>query len=81
MRGLRPFQDEWLEQVKTRGKESPHVDENTRHSKSFSFAKLMGFRGMRLLSCIPLVCPSHDSLQVSKVNRSQWAFFLNRCPI
>ena len=47
MRGLRPFQDERLEQVKTRGKESPHLDENTRHRNSFFFAKLMGLRSMR----------------------------------
>ena len=43
MKGLRPFEDEPLAQVKARGDQSPHVDEHTRHEFSFSFSDAMGF--------------------------------------
>ncbi len=38
---------------------------------SLDFARSMSFQSMISLSCIPIVCVSHHSLQAGKVNRSQ----------
>jgi hypothetical protein len=75
MKGLRPFEDEPLEQVKAREDQSPHVDEHTRHEFSFSFSDSMGFRDLRSLQCISIVCSSLDSLQaVGSINLERLAF-------
>jgi|SRR5258708_29767405 hypothetical protein len=76
MKGLRPFEDEPLEQVKEREEINRLMWMSIQDTNSASpFPIRWGFRDLRSLQCISMVCSSLDSLQaVGSIDLERLAF-------